>query len=75
MAEGTCKRVENGQSISVWNDHWLHDQETTPILGLEDMRVSDLLSNQRWNVDLISNILSDRDIHQILNIHVMHMGV
>lgn len=78
VVKGTHWRVGDVQSISIWNDHWLRDQdnpmiEKTRIPSLKDMRVSDLMRTQRWNVDLINNIFSDWDTHQILNILVMHL--
>ena len=59
---GLVKRVGSGESISIWDDHWLPDTETMRPMGRKcatDLTwVSELISQgHQWNVPLIRDLI------------------
>ncbi|KAK6147935.1 hypothetical protein DH2020_018847 [Rehmannia glutinosa] len=70
-----------GQSINVWRDPWLRDQSnfwttTQQVDGLEDLRVNDLFvpGSFEWDVGMIEEYFSERDVNQILSIPLCNSG-
>lgn len=68
-------RVGDGNSIHIWKDRWLPDQDnplvmTTPFPYLEDAKVSSILNDQNidWDEEVIEDIFNSRDAKLILSI-------
>ncbi|XP_021624968.1 uncharacterized protein LOC110624155 [Manihot esculenta] len=70
---GTCWRIGNGRSVSVWGQPWLRELpeslvSITPPLNCARVVVSDLIINHKWNESLIAQMFNERDRSCILNI-------
>jgi len=74
-------RIGNGESVNVWKDPWLRNQEnsyitsTTPY-GFEHLKVADLIlqAENKWNLNIIDGILNTRDQEEIRKIPMVHRG-
>lgn len=71
LVEGLAWRVGDGQSIRVWKDKWIRDEEGEGITtacpeGLNDQLVATLMTNEgQWNDIVIDSTFNQRDAHFI----------
>ncbi|XP_074352648.1 putative mitochondrial protein AtMg00310 [Apium graveolens] len=75
VISGSRYKVGSGESIKVWTDPWLPDDEGPLLLApahseLQNIMVSSLLcpENNRWDMDVLQDIFAERDIQRILRI-------
>lgn len=73
LKSGLLWKIDKGEAVSIWLDPWIPDQENPFVTSDFDVAngvffVSDLISNGRWNVNLISSIFNQRDRDFILAI-------
>ncbi|CAK8542606.1 unnamed protein product [Lathyrus sativus] len=72
--------IGSSESISIWNQNWLHDRTslTNPwshIPDVSNMKVVDLISNhgKQWNSDLIVPLVGEEVANKILNTALSEM--
>ncbi|XP_042987456.1 uncharacterized protein LOC122315549 [Carya illinoinensis] len=75
LQEGLRWRVGNGRSIRIWRHKWLPTPSSfcvqAPISALDARaRVSELISNGEWDVELIKSIFRQEEVEQICSIPI-----
>ncbi|XP_042974642.1 uncharacterized protein LOC122306274 [Carya illinoinensis] len=75
LKEGLRWRVGNGKSIKIWEHKWLPTPSShcvqAPISVMNARaRVSELISNGEWDVQLIKNIFRQEEVEQICSIPI-----
>ncbi|XP_042965938.1 uncharacterized protein LOC122299618 [Carya illinoinensis] len=75
LKEGLRWRVGNDKSIRIWKQKWLLTPSThcvqAPISVLDERaRVSELVSNGEWDVQLLKNIFRQEEVEQICSIPI-----
>ena len=75
LMRGVRWRVGCGESIGVWNDAWLLSLEqpqilSSPIVGLEDIHVCDLIdpASKQWDLALLQDLSSTQEVEIISSI-------
>lgn len=74
LKSGVRWRVGSGKDINILHQPWLVDVDdpyiSSTTQGLQSARVESIMNmdSKSWDVELISDMFNDRDIHCILNI-------
>ena len=79
VQRGVRKKIGNGNSTRIWEDAWIQDGKESKLdspkpPGCKISKVSELISNFRWNLQLIFRTFSTREAGKIIKIPVRLTG-
>nr|XP_027081023.1 uncharacterized protein LOC113703745 [Coffea arabica] len=79
VKRGVRKRIGNGKGTRIWEDAWIQDGkdgklESPKPTGCLMSKVSELISNSRWNSPLVFRTFNTREAGQILKTPVSLTG-
>ena len=79
VRRGARKTIGNGNGTKIWEDAWIQDGKDGKVESLKPpdcmiSKVSELISNFRWNSPLIFKTFNAQEVGQILKIPISLTG-